>query len=445
MNNSNEGGLRAPERDPVDWKSEDYWDLEKIDEETRRQFDVCHGCRRCFNLCDSFPKLFDLIDESETFELDSVDSKDFKPVIDACTLCDMCFMVTCPYVPPHEFAIDIPKLMLRHRAVNYKKGKVKFREKIIAEIDRNGKLGTKVKTLSNAITSLKNKPSRYILEKTLDIDKRAKLPKFSKKVKSNLEVNERAPSYGEKAILFSSCYGTYHNTEIIKSANNVLKHNGVDLASFYEGCCGMPQLEQGNIERVAKQAKTIASKLIKYVEKGKKVIAPIPSCALMLKSEWPLISPSDDNIVRLAEATMDIDEYIIYLSEKYGLAEGMKPLDDPNITVHLSCHSKAQNIGPKSAQMLRLIPSSNVKVIERCSGHGGSWGVKKDNFDTALKIGKIPTKNVMKFNSKYFASTCPLAGEHMKQISEIEETKDLSIIQKAYHPIQLLAFSYGFK
>ena len=207
----------------------------------------------------------------------------------------------------------------------------------------------------------------------------------------------------------------------------------------------MPQLEQGNIERVAKQAKTIASKLIKYVEKGKKVIAPIPSCALMLKSEWPLISPSDDNIVRLAEATMDIDEYIIYLSEKYGLAEGMKPLDDPNITVHLSCHSKAQNIGPKSAQMLRLIPSSNVKVIDRCSGHGGSWGVKKDNFDTALKIGKIPTKNVMKFNSKYFASTCPLAGEHMKQISEIEETKDLRIIQKAYHPIELLAFSYGFK
>ena len=207
----------------------------------------------------------------------------------------------------------------------------------------------------------------------------------------------------------------------------------------------MPQLEQGNIERVAKQAKTIASKLIKYIEKGKKIIAPIPSCALMLKSEWPLVAKSDENVARLAKATMDIDEYIIYLSEKHGLVEGMNYLDEPNITVHLSCHSKAQNIGPKSAQMLRLIPNANIKVIDRCSGHGGSWGVKKENFDTALKVGRIPTKNVMKFNSKYFASTCPLAGEHMKQISEIEESKELSSIKKSYHPIELLAFSYGFK
>ena len=445
MNNSNEGGLRAPVRDPVDWENQDYWDLEIIDEETRRQFDVCHGCRRCFNLCDSFPKLFDLIDQSDTYELDSVDSKDFKPVIDACTLCDMCFMVTCPYVPPHEFAIDIPKLMLRHRAVNYKEGKVNFKDKTIAEIDRNGKLGTKVKPVSNVITSLKNKPIRYVLEKTLNIDRRAKLPKFSSKFKSNIKVNLKAPSYGEEAILFSSCYGTYHNTEIIKSANNVLKYNGVNLTSFYDGCCGMPQLEHGHIERVAQQAKTTASKLIKYIEKGKKIIAPIPSCALMLKSEWPLVAKSDENVARLAKATMDIDEYIIYLSEKHGLVEGMNYLDNPNITVHLSCHSKAQNIGPKSAQMLRLIPNANVKVIDRCSGHGGSWGVKKENFDTALKVGRIPTKNVMKFNSKYFASTCPLAGEHMKQISEIEESKELSSIKKSYHPIELLAFSYGFK
>ncbi len=445
MNNANEGGLRAPERSALGWEKEEYWDLDKLDDETRRQFDVCHGCRRCFNLCDSFPKLFDLIDESETYELDSVNSKDFKPVIDACTLCDMCFMVTCPYVPPHEFAIDIPKLMLRHRAIDYKEGKVKFTERVITEIDRNGKIASKIKPIANSMTSLKNKPSRYVLEKTLNIDKKAKLPKFTKPSPSKNLLNDKAPSYGEEVILFSSCYGSYHNTEIIKAAQDVLKKNGVDVVPYYDGCCGMPQLEQGNIKRVAKQANEISNKLSKHIDKGRKIVVPIPSCALMFKSEWPLIEPTNENIAKLSQSTMDIDEYIMYLFEKNGLEGSLKPLDKNTITVHLSCHSRAQNIGPKSAQMLKLIPDSKVNVIDRCSGHGGSWGVKKGNFDTAIKVGKIPTKNAMKCDSKYFASTCPLAGEHMKQISDLEAKQDLKSINKTYHPIELLALSYGFK
>ena len=176
MNNSNEGGLRAPERDPVDWKSKDYWDLEKIDEETRRQFDVCHGCRRCFNLCDSFPKLFDLIDESETFELDSVDSKDFKPVIDACTLCDMCFMVTCPYVPPHEFAIDIPSLFIRHKALENKR-KNNFLDAQLARTDLNGKIGVAFSYIFNFLLNKKRKIFRKFLAFLTGIDVSASLPK----------------------------------------------------------------------------------------------------------------------------------------------------------------------------------------------------------------------------------------------------------------------------
>ncbi|HIG08602.1 MAG TPA: (Fe-S)-binding protein, partial [Alphaproteobacteria bacterium] len=197
---SDEGGLRAPTRNIIAWTEADYWNSEKLDEETRRQFDVCHGCRRCFNLCDSFPKLFDLIDQSKTLELDSVKSEDFKPVIDACTLCDMCFMVTCPYVPPHEFAIDIPKLMLRHRAKNFKNGNINLKEKQIAEIDRNGKLGQKIRPISNAVISLKNKPARYIIEKTLNINKKAKLPNFVKPFNESFPINKKAPAYGKKAI-----------------------------------------------------------------------------------------------------------------------------------------------------------------------------------------------------------------------------------------------------
>jgi len=437
-----EGGLRAPERNAIAWKNEVYWNTEKLDEETRRQFDVCHGCRRCFNLCDSFPKLFDLIDESETFELDSVKSENFKPVIDACTLCDMCFMVTCPYVPPHEFAIDIPKLMLRHRAKDFRNGKTSFKEKQIAEIDRNGKLGQKVRPISNAVISLKNKPARYIIEKTLNINKKAKLPNFVKPFNESFAINEKAPAYGKKAILFSTCYGSYHNSEIISSTYKVLRHNGVDVSLFYDGCCGMPQLEQGNIERVAKQAKDISKKLVNLIEEGINVIAPIPSCALMFKTEWPLLLSQDENVKILSENTMDIDEYIIALSEKEGIVDDLKPLAG-DITVHMSCHSRAQNIGPKSAQMLRLIPETKVNVVERCSGHGGSWGVKKDNFDTAIKIGKTSAKNIMKYNTKYFASTCPLAGDHIVQISEIAKKENLKPLDAPSHPIELIAISYN--
>tara|TARA_B000000475_G_scaffold269956_1_gene264745 strand:- start:318 stop:1655 length:1338 start_codon:yes stop_codon:yes gene_type:complete len=441
MSNS-EGGLRAPVRDIVAWKDDDYWDEEKLDKETRRQFDVCHGCRRCFNLCDSFPKLFDLIDDSETYELDSVKSKDFKPIVDACTLCDMCFMVTCPYVPPHEFAIDIPKLMLRHRAKDFKSGKTSFKEKQVSEIDRNGKLGQKTRVISNSVVSLNNKPARYLMEKALNISKKAKLPKFAKPFKENFPINKKAPSFGKKAILFSTCYGSYHNTEIISSAYKVLRHNGIDVSLFYDGCCGMPQLEQGNIEKVMDQAKNISSKLAPLISEEVPVIAPIPSCALMFKTEWPLLLPENKNIIELSKKTMDIDEYMIQISENEGLTEGLVALEG-DITVHMACHSRAQNIGPKSAQMLRLIPNTKVNIIERCSGHGGSWGVKKENFDTALKVGKNSAKSIMKYDTKYFASTCPLAGDHLVQISEKETNKDLKELKEPSHPIELIALAYN--
>ncbi|MEK9684438.1 MAG: (Fe-S)-binding protein, partial [Rhodospirillaceae bacterium] len=151
-----EGSLEAPIRHPIDWKNPDYYDEKKLDDEMRRVFDICHGCRRCFNLCDSFPRLFDLIDDSETGELDSVSSEGFKPVVDACTLCDMCFMTKCPYVPPHEFDLDFPHLMLRYRALENKKGKVGIVQKEISKTDRNGKLAGAIEPISNWVTKTDN-------------------------------------------------------------------------------------------------------------------------------------------------------------------------------------------------------------------------------------------------------------------------------------------------
>ena len=152
-----EGSLEAPTRHPLAWRDESFYDPAEIDKELRRVFDICHGCRRCFNLCDSFPRLFDLVDAAPTEELDSVKSEDFKPVVDACTLCDMCYLTKCPYVPPHEFNLDFPHLMLRYRAMEEKQGKIPFADKQLAETDRNGKLATLVSPLANWATARDNK------------------------------------------------------------------------------------------------------------------------------------------------------------------------------------------------------------------------------------------------------------------------------------------------
>jgi len=442
-----EGSLDAPVRHPIAWRDAEFYDEQKLDEELRRVFDICHGCRRCFNLCDSFPRLFDLIDESDTGELDSVDSKDFKPVVDACTLCDLCFMTKCPYVPPHEFNLDFPHLMLRARAVENRKGAVGFIKKQLTETDRNGRMAGHMPGLANWASDTKNGMSRGIMESVAGVDRNAALPKFvgksfAARAKANPpKVNADAPAHGRKAVLYATCYGNYNNPEIGEATQAVLAHNGVETEVVYPECCGMPQLEHGDLERVSGKAGTIAASLKPWIEKGYDVVALVPSCALMLKFEWPLIAPEDENVRSLSQATFDVSEYIVDIARKEGLADGLTPLDG-GIAVHLACHARAQNMGAKAAEMMRLLPDSDVAVIERCSGHGGSWGVMKGNFDVAMKVGKPTARQAAKSGKKYVASECPLAGTHIMQGIE-RLGGDAPEIELAPHPIVLFARAYG--
>ncbi len=444
-----EGSLDAPTRHAIDWNNPDFYDEAKLDEELRRVFDVCHGCRRCFNLCDSFPRLFDLIDDSESGELDTVDSKDFKPIVDACTLCDMCFMVKCPYVPPHEFDLDFPHLMLRYRAIEHKKGNVSNIEQQLTETDRNGKLAGMMPSIANWASDRNNNLTRPVMEKVAGIHKDADLPKFTSKtfVKRAEEnppvINEKAPAKGRKAVIYATCFANYNDPEIGTAALAVLAHNGIETEVVYPECCGMPQLEHGDIGRVATKAKNVALALKPYIEKGYDVIAMVPSCALMLKFEWPLISPEDEDIKSLSNATFDISEYIIDIKKKNGLTEGMKPLDG-GVSVHISCHARAQNMGQKAAEMMKLLPETPLKVVERCSGHGGAWGVRKENFEVGLKVGR-PVYRQMANNgeAKYIVSECPLAGNHIAQGIESQNKDGAQPPQTIPHPIVLLAKSYG--
>jgi glycerol-3-phosphate dehydrogenase subunit C len=449
-----EGSLDAPTRHPIAWREPEFWDEAKLDQELRRVFDICHGCRRCFNLCDSFPRLFDLIDASPSEELDSVASADFKPVVDACTLCDLCFMTKCPYVPPHEFNLDFPHLMLRYRAIEHRAGKTGFMVRQLTETDRNGAVAQFAAPIANAVTSVGNAVTRPILEKLAGVDRNAALPKFHGMTfamnarQVPVEVNAEAPAFGRKAVLYATCFVNYNNPNIGLAARAVLAHNGVETEVVYPRCCGMPQLEQGDIERVADSAKAVAEDLAPWIDKGYDVIALVPSCALMLKFEWPLILPGDAAVKRLSDATFDISEYVVDIAKREGLAPGLAALDG-GVTLHIACHARAQNMGQKAAEMLRLIPDADVAVIERCSGHGGSWGIMKDNFEVALKIGKPVAKSALTQSKAYVASECPLAGEHIVQgMERLAQATPGTVVgtlktDHSTHPIELFAKAYG--
>jgi len=439
-----EGSLEAPVRHPIDWQNPAFYDREQIAAEMQRVFEICHGCRRCFNLCDSFPRLFDLIDNSATGEIDGVDRKDYAKVADACTLCDLCFMTKCPYVPPHEFNVDFPHLMLRHRAAEFSAGEVGWSRRQIAAVDRNGKLASKVAPLANWAIRTGNALTRPLMEKAAGIDRRADLPRYESQtllVREAPAPNPEAPAFGQrKAMLYTTCIANYNRASLGMAARAVLARNGVETELAYPGCCGMPKFEQGDLNAVAEAARASALALGPAIDRGYDVVALVPSCALMLKFEWPLLLPKDESIRKLAQATYDVSEYVVAMARKEGLAPGMKPLPG-GISFHLACHSRAQNMGPKGAELLRLLPEADVAVIERCSGHGGSWGMMRENFDVAIKVGKPVARQAARNAKAYLASECPLAGAHIAQGIALLDGDAKA--RAPMHPIELMALSYG--
>ena len=438
-----EGSLGAPTRQIIDWTNPDFADPAKLDEEMRRVFDVCHGCRRCFNLCDSFPRLFDLIDSSPDEDVEHLKSEDFKPVVEACTLCDMCFMTKCPYVPPHPFMLDFPHLMLRHRFVEAKNGKTDFTQAQLAEMDRNGTLARAAAPVINWAGDVKNKPMRTVIEKVTGIDRNATLPKFhgrtfvSAAKQEPVQPNEAGPAAkaARKAALYATCFVNYNKPATGMAARAVLNHLGVETKVAYPGCCGMPFLEQAELDRVAANAAKVSKELVKLIDQGYDIVALTASCGLMLKFEWALICPDNEDVKKLAAHTFDIDQYVVDVLKKDGVPEDIEPLPE-GVTVHLACHARAQNMGPKAAEMLRLIPGTPVEVIERCSGHGGTFGVVKPTHDVAVKVGRPVFRAADKQKRGHIVSDCPLAAQH------IVANTDTGVTEPE-HPIQIMARAMG--
>ena len=438
-----EGSTEAPIRHPINFNHPDFLNPEKLDAEIRRVFDVCHGCRRCFNLCDSFPKLFEMIDESKNENIESLSSEQFSTVVDSCTLCDMCFMTKCPYVPPHEFDLDFPHLMLRYRAVQKKLNKLPSVPAQLAQIDRNAKIGVMLSSLINWVSNTKNNFFRKILEFVTGIDMRVKLPVYNSETftnyfkKNKYPINSNAPSKNRKVVIYSTCFVNFNKKNTGVAALKVLKKNGVEVQEIYPGCCGMPFLEQADLPKVVEQAKKVSKDLLEWVEKGYQVITLTASCGLMLKFEWPLLLPNNENFKKLSKSVSDIDEYIVDIAQNEGLADGLQEIDG-GVTVHNACHARAQNMGIKARDMLKYIPNIKMDIVERCAGHGGTFGVMKKTHDLAIKVGRPTARQIKNKNNKYMASDCPLAGKHLKQL----ETDTNIANDEALHPIELMAKSY---
>lgn len=439
-----EGSLDAPIRHPIAWQDDSFYDEAALDAELRRVFDICHGCRRCFNLCNSFPTLFDLVDESPNEEVADLSTADLKKVVDECTLCDMCFMVKCPYVPPHEFDLDFPHLMLRYRAVEHRKGQTTLADRELARTDRNGRLGTLASEIVN-MASREDSPARGVMQAVLGIDKRAHLPTYADVPLTNKQAlvpppNPDGPAFGRKVALYATCYGNFNDQTPGEAAIKVLAHNGVQVRIEHPECCGMPKFENGDLGAVAGAAERVAAHFGALIDDGWDVVPLTTSCSLMLKFEWPLLHPGNDAVKRLADHTFDLSQYIVELAKEVGLT----PIAEMPATVgvHFACHARAQNMGPKAMELLRLIPGAKPMLTERCSGHGGKWGIFAEHFDAAVKVGRPAARALGKDGPAYMVSECPLAGPHLKQVMELSGSENVP--ERIGHPIEVMAKAYGF-
>ena len=391
-----EGSLEAPTRHPLDWTSPSFYDEDSLFKELERVYDICHGCRRCFNLCNAFPTLFDAIDESDTMELDGVPREVYWDVVDHCYLCDMCYMSKCPYVPPHEWNVDFPHLMLRAKAVKFKKGKTRFRDKLLSSTDTVGKLAGIPIVAQVVNASNRSKAGRKLLEKVLDVHPGAVLPEYHastlrKRLGSLDEAAVTAEAAGPttgKVVLFATCYGNYNEPGIGEDLAAILAHNDIPVRlAGKEKCCGMPKLELGDLEAVNKARETNIPELARLVDEGWDIVAPVPSCVLMFKQELPLMFPEDGDVAKVRDAIFDPFEYLM-LRHKHEKLKTDFTESLGKIAWQVACHLRVQNIGMKTRDLLELIPDTNVEPIERCSGHDGTYAVKSEFHETSMKICK---------------------------------------------------------
>ncbi len=438
-----EGSLEAPTRHPIDWKNPEFYDETALFKELERVFDICHGCRRCVSLCNSFPTLFDLVDESETMEVDGVAKADYWKVVDNCYLCDLCYMTKCPYVPPHEWNVDYPHLMLRAKAFKFRQGQVKFRDKLLTSTDTVGRLAG-IPVVVQAVNAANRTPAfRKVLESTLGVHHDAVVPPYHSDTARKRLKRHHGPSRSPqpagrtrgRVAVFATCYGNYNQPELVEDLVAVLEHNGIEVTLVpKERCCGMPKLELGDLEAVAAAKDANIPVLARMIDEGWDIIGPVPSCVLMFKQELPLMFPDDEDVAKVRAHIFDPFEYLM-LRHKEGLLNTDFKQGLGKVVYHAACHLRVQNIGLKTRELLKLVPDTEIETVERCSGHDGTYAVKAEFHDISMKICRPVYNKVKQSQPDHYGSDCPMAGAQIAH--------GVADGSQAEHPLRLLRRAYG--
>jgi glycerol-3-phosphate dehydrogenase subunit C len=423
-----------PAYDPTDPR---YYDEKDLRSEVERIFGLCADCRMCVKFCGSFPKMFDAVDDYCTEgKYTEVDTKKFKPedvrqVVDLCFQCKLCY-IKCPYTPgDHDWAIDFPRLIARAKAQEVRKNGVPLADKLLGRPDLVGKLGTSTAPLAN--WGNENALNRKLMHSVVGIHKDKKLPPFASKTFAAQFASQRKTLQGEpaaKIAFFSTCYVNYNQPEIGTDTLEVMARNNVDVVFCYERCCGMPLWHNGDMDAAVEAAKQNVTNLVRYIQDNRSIVATNPTCSQMIRVEYPRLLGTED-AKKVAAQTMDPMEFLAGLASKEKLNKNFKT-GAGNISYHMPCHLRAQNVGYKTRDVLSLLPETTVRVVEECSGHDGTWAMKKENFEQSLKWGSRAFKEMAEGNPKVTCSDCPLAAIQIEQGNG----------RRPLNPMQILAQSY---
>ena len=425
-----------------------FWDSTAVETELRRVYDVCNGCRRCLPLCPSFKVMFDRLDvDAVDGDAEKLPAADLKEVVDLCYQCKLCYN-HCPYTPPHRWAIDFPRLMLRARAATARRAGVSLQDRMLGNTALVGRLGSLAAPLSNWLNELG--VHRAFMQWIVGIHRKRALPRFHRptfsswfksRAKKAAVIADRASAAGvaqarvpaaKKIALFATCTVEYNAPAIGRAAVAVLERNGVDVTLPAQRCCGMPYLDGGAVDECRALIRDNVRTLAAAVREGRQIVSPGPTCSYMLKQEYPWLDGSDDAKL-VARSTRDLFEYLAQLHADGGL-DTRFTREVGRVTYHVPCHLRAQNIGTKSADVLRAIPGTTVDVIERCSAVDGTWGFKTEYFELSMKVA-APLFEAVKTGAPTAATDCPLAALQIGQGTGVEPR----------HPIQILAQAYGLE
>ena len=419
----------------LDIRQAEFWKHASVDKELRRVYDICAGCRRCLPLCPSFKVMFDRLDvEAVDGDVDKLPAADVKEVVDLCYQCKLCYN-HCPYTPPHRWQVDFPRLMLRARSAEARARGVTRQDRFLGNTGLVGRLGSMTAPLSNWMSAFP--PHRALMQAVVGIHRDRKLPLFHRETFSRwFDQRKRrasaagAPSAAKRVALFATCSVEYNDPATGKAAVAVLEKHGVDVTVPAQRCCGMPYLDGGAMKEAKALIADNVVSLARAVREGREIVVPGPTCSYMLKQEYPWLDGSEDaNLV--ARSTRDLFEYLAGLH-----AEGRLDTRFPNapgkIAYQLPCHLKAQNMGTRSADVLRLTGAA-VETIERCSAVDGTWGMKKEFFELSMKVAEPLFKGIEAAAPDRVATDCPLAALQINQGTG----------RSALHPIRILADAYG--